>query len=80
MLPPPSDACAIATMPAATAAALPPLEPPLVREVSHGLRVAPQARDSVTGRLPHSQLVVRPSGTNPAARKRSTSAVVSVET
>ena len=39
--PPPSLACAIGTMPDATAAAAPPLEPPAEREVSQGLRVAP---------------------------------------
>ena len=39
--PPPSLACAIGTMPAATAAAEPPLEPPGERVVSQGLRVAP---------------------------------------
>ncbi len=39
--PPPSLACAIGTIPAATAAAEPPLEPPAVRPVSQGLRVGP---------------------------------------
>ena len=39
--PPPSLAWANGTMPAATAAADPPLEPPGVRDVSHGLRVGP---------------------------------------
>ena len=37
--PPPSFACAIGTMPAATAAAEPPLEPPVERVRSYGLRV-----------------------------------------
>jgi hypothetical protein len=41
MDPPPSLACATATMPLATAAADPPLEPPGVRVVSHGLCVGP---------------------------------------
>jgi len=39
--PPPSLACAAATMPAATAAAEPPLEPPVERLVSQGLREGP---------------------------------------
>ena len=39
--PPPSLACAIGTIPAATAAAEPPLEPPVERVVSHGLRAGP---------------------------------------
>jgi hypothetical protein len=39
--PPPSLAWAIGTMPAATAAAEPPLDPPVERFVSHGLRVGP---------------------------------------
>src|SRR6266404_2131792 len=37
--PPPSLACAAATMPDATAAAEPPLEPPVERLGSHGLRL-----------------------------------------
>ncbi len=41
MEPPPSFACPTATIPLATAAAEPPLEPPVVRLVSHGLRVGP---------------------------------------
>ena len=39
--PPPSLAWAIGTMPEATAAAEPPLEPPVVRSVSQGLRRRP---------------------------------------
>ena len=41
--PPPSLAVANGMMPAATAAAEPPLEPPGVRSVFHGLRVVPHA-------------------------------------
>ena len=67
MLPPPSDALAIGTMPAATAAAAPPLEPPGVRSRSHGLCVGPHAAGWVHGRLPISGLFVRPAMTNPAA-------------
>ena len=39
--PPPSLACAAATSPAATAAAEPPLEPPVECARFHGLRVGP---------------------------------------
>ena len=39
--PPPSFACATATMPLATAAAEPPLEPPGVWPSFHGLCVGP---------------------------------------
>ncbi len=45
--PAPSVASAIGTRPAATAVALPPLEPPLVRCGFQGLRVTPQVADSV---------------------------------
>src|SRR5215831_19106394 len=45
--PPPSLACAAATIPAATAAADPPLDPPVERAGSHGFRVGPYASGSV---------------------------------
>src|SRR6059058_182739 len=70
--PPPSLAWAIGTIPLATAAALPPLEPPGVRSVSHGLRVAPKRAVSVVGRIPHSGSVVVPTITKPAALIRAT--------
>ena len=65
--PPPSLPCANGTMPAATAAALPPDEPPGVRVGSHGFRVR-----SVTGRIPHSGIDVVPTTIAPAARSRRT--------
>ena len=65
-------------MPDATAAPAPPLDPPGVRDVSHGLRVGPHASGSVTGTLPSSGLLVRPAMTKPAARYRLTS-VLSAE-
>ena len=43
--PPPSLPCAIGTIPAATAAADPPEEPPGVRPRSHGLRAGPPRRE-----------------------------------
>jgi hypothetical protein len=41
MEPPPSLALATGTMPLATAAAAPPLDPPAVNDVFQGLRVGP---------------------------------------
>lgn len=67
-------------MPAATAAALPPLDPPGECSVFHGLRVAPHAVGSVQGRPPNSGEFVRPAVTNPARRKRATSVVSVGET
>ena len=66
--PPPSFACPTATIPLATAAAEPPLEPPVVRVVSHGLRVGPYASGSVVGTMPSSGVFVRPMQTKPASR------------
>ena len=70
--PPPSPASAAPTRPAATAAALPPLEPPGVCPSSHGLRVTPQVGDSVQGNAPSSGMCVLPITTAPAARTRRT--------
>ena len=67
--PPPSPAVANDTRPAATADALPPLDPPGVRARSHGLRVTPHVIDSVNGCIPNSGSVVLPSGIAPAARR-----------
>src|SRR5918993_908020 len=56
--PPPSVACAIGTSPAATAAAAPPLDPPGVRSVFQGFRVAPLRSDSVNATVPNSGVLV----------------------
>src|SRR5215470_17688447 len=48
--PPPSLACAAGTMPDATAAAAPPLEPPALCSRLHGLRVGPKISGSVVGK------------------------------
>ena len=45
--PPPSPPMPTGTIPEATAAAVPPLEPPGERLGSHGLRVSPREVDSV---------------------------------
>ena len=58
--PPPSLPCASGTIPAATAAADPPLDPPGVRDRSHGLRVGPPKRGSVVGRIANSGRFVVP--------------------
>src|SRR5919106_1710916 len=60
-------------MPDATAAPEPPLEPPVERDVSHGLRDGPYASGSVVGRMPSSGVFVFPTKTKPAFRKRSAS-------
>src|SRR5262249_33030565 len=70
--PPPSLACAMGTRPAATAAADPPEEPPLVRVKSHGFFVGPGSTGSVVGVKPNSGVVDLPSGTSPDASSAST--------
>ena len=47
-------------MRAATAAAEPPLEPPVVRVKSQGLLVGPNSSGSVTGSRPYSGVLVLP--------------------
>ena len=66
MDPPPSFPWAMGTMPEATAAADPPLDPPGVRRISHGLRVGPNNSGSVVGKAPHSGVLVLPQIINPA--------------
>src|SRR4051795_10751491 len=70
--PPPSVPVASGPMPAATAAAAPPLDPPAVREGSHGLRVTPVKGLSVTPFQPNSGVVVFPSRTAPDSLRRAT--------
>jgi hypothetical protein len=54
-------------MPAATAAAAPPLDPPALRVRSQGFLVGPHNRDSVEVDSPSSEVWVLPKMTNPAA-------------
>jgi hypothetical protein len=70
--PPPSLACATGTIPEATAAAAPPLEPPLAYSGFHGLRHGPYASDSVVAQAPSSGTFERPTITSPARRNLST--------
>src|ERR1700748_253697 len=70
--PPPSDAVAAGTRPAATAGADPPDDPPGVRVGSHGFRVMPLASVAVHGKIVSSGTFVIPIGIAPAARRRRT--------
>ena len=70
--PPASLPVASGHIPAATAAAAPPLEPPVVREVSHGLRQASPSRFSVVPDMPNSGVLVFPMITAPELRIRLT--------
>ena len=56
----------------ATAAALPPLEPPGTRARSWGLRVGPNAEFSVEDPMANSSRLVLPTTTPPAAAIRRT--------
>jgi hypothetical protein len=70
--PPPSPAPAIGTIPAATAEADPPDEPPLLCFKFHGFRHAPQASGSVIPLIPNSGVFVRPKVIIPAFSQRLT--------
>lgn len=72
MLPAPSEPIAAVTRPAATAAALPPDDPPGVCRRDHGLRVYPNPGPLVNGHWPSSQVLVLPTITAPAALRRRT--------
>ncbi|MDT4848385.1 hypothetical protein FQZ97_824730 [compost metagenome] len=73
--PPASLAWAKGTSRAATAAAAPPLEPPGEWARFHGLWQAPNSFGSVIGGMPNSGVLLRPTKTSPAARKRHTSSL-----
>src|SRR6185503_8461082 len=68
--PPPSVPTASGPIPAATAAAAPPDEPPGVFALFQGLRVTPVSGLSVTPFQPNSGVVVLPSSTAPCSRSR----------
>ena len=70
--PPPSDPVASGTMPDAMAAAAPPDEPPGLWSRFHGLRVGPKVTLSVSAFQPSSGVLVLPTTTHPAARRRAT--------
>jgi hypothetical protein len=73
MEPPKSFACAIGTIPEATAAADPPLEPPVDRAGSQGLRAGPDSSGSQVSEPPNSLVLLLPIRTSPARRYRPTS-------
>ena len=73
--PAPSEAVAAAQRPAATAAALPPLDPPALRSVFQGLRVMPNAGPSVSPMIASSGRLVLPITTAPAERRRLTNSL-----
>ena len=72
MEPPVSVPSATGTMPALTATAEPPDDPPGTRERSHGLRVGLNALFSVDEPIANSSMLVLPINTASAARSRST--------
>jgi hypothetical protein len=72
--PPPSVPSATGTRPAATAAALPPDDPPELRDVSNGLRVGPNSGLSHVPRKPITGLLVLPTMIAPARSIRSAQA------
>src|SRR3546814_16582564 len=76
--PPASVAKAACPIPAATAAAAPPLEPPDPLLWSHGLRVTPVSGLIVKGPAPNSGLVLMPRTTPPLSRARSTIGALSL--
>ena len=69
---PPSAACAIGAIPAATATPAPLDDPPGVRSGSQGLREIPRASLSVKGTAPNSEVVVFPNRRKPASTNRCT--------
>ncbi len=74
--PPVSEPRAKGTIPAATAAAEPPLEPPATRSGSQGLEVLPSAEFSVEEPMPNSSRLVLPTATAPWACRRWTAVAV----
>ena len=68
--PPVSDPMASGAWNAASAAALPPPDPPGTRSTSHGLRVGPYAEFSVDEPIANSSMFVLPRIGMPAARSR----------
>ena len=70
--PPVSEPSASGAMPAATATADPPLDPPGIRSSAQGFRVGPNAEFSVDEPIANSSQLVLPTITAPAASSRAT--------
>ncbi len=68
--PPPSPPVAMLTRPPATAAELPPDDPPAVRSGFHGFPVTPLSLLTLMFRPPNSEAVHSPTGTAPASTRR----------
>ena len=68
--PPVSEPSAQGAMPAATAAAEPPPEPPGTRSGSHGFRDGPNAEFSVDEPIANSSVLVFPSSRSPRPLQR----------
>ena len=77
--PPPSLACAIGTMRAATAAAEPPLDPPVVLSKSQGLWAGPNRCGSVVAVKPNSGVFVLATMIRPARFCLTTSSLSTLE-
>src|SRR3981081_4322174 len=71
---------AMAPIPAVTAAAAPPDEPPGVRRKSRGFRVSPYSRLEVNHRREHAGAFVRPMITAPAFNRLSTTGLLVLAT
>ena len=78
--PPPSAASATLASPAATETAAPPLEPPSVRDVSHGLAASGPRRLSLVADWPNSAVLVLPVNMAPEALSRRTTPLSSCVT
>src|SRR3954463_10712871 len=74
--PPVSVPMAQGALPAATAAAEPPLEPPGTRSRSHGLRTGPKPEFSFDEPMANSSMLVLPSTGAPASTNRCTAVAV----
>ena len=72
MEPPPSEPVASGTIPAASAAELPPEDPPGPLDVSNGFKEGPKMAFEVLPIQPNSGVLVLPTTTQPAARIRAT--------
>src|SRR5215471_4394620 len=70
--PPVSEPSASGVIPAATATAEPPLEPPGMRSRAQGFRAGPNAEFSVDEPIANSSQLVLPTMTAPAASSRAT--------
>src|SRR5215510_6019579 len=78
--PPVSDPSESGVMPAATATAEPPLDPPGARSRSQGFRAGPKAQFSVEDPIANSSQMVLPTSTAPALKSRSTTVALNGDT